>query len=107
MGRRPRLTAIYKITCLVNGKIYIGSSKDVGLRWNSHLYELITYKHSNKTLVRDWHKYGPRFFSFTILDLLDSNKHIKSIEQGYIEAYQTSGKKLYNQRRAKKKSSKE
>ena len=34
------MVGIYKITNIKNGKIYVGSSKDIEKRWKEHLYKL-------------------------------------------------------------------
>lgn len=100
--RRPRVVCIYSITCSANGKVYIGSSKDVSSRWNSHIYSMENYKHSIPEMVVDWHRYGCNSFMFCILEYVDP-KMIRDLEQKYIDGVEP--KKLYNKRRAKRKSS--
>jgi group I intron endonuclease len=97
-ARRPRVTCIYSITCLANGKIYIGSSRDVSSRWNSHIYNMENYKHSIPEMIVDWHRYGTKNFSFTILRYVEVGD-IRKVEQECMD--QVDAKKLYNKRRAK------
>jgi group I intron endonuclease len=55
---------VYKITCLENGKIYIGSSKNINSRWNNHRWNLRNGKHHNYFLQSDWDMYGEDVFVF-------------------------------------------
>lgn len=54
-------TGIYKITNLVNGKVYIGASKDIERRWNEHRSCIISPIHS------DLETYGLDNFKFEVL----------------------------------------
>jgi group I intron endonuclease len=60
---------VYKITCRVNGRIYIGSSVNIKIRWRNHRYELGCGKHFNRHLQRAWSKYGSDSFEFSILEV--------------------------------------
>jgi group I intron endonuclease len=95
--RRPRFVCIYSITCTKNGRIYIGSSKNVTSRWNSHIWDMENYKHSIPEMIVDWHKYGCQSFSFSILRMVEV-KDLRKIEQQYMN--EVLPKKLYNKRRA-------
>ena len=62
-----KICGIYKITNLVNGKVYIGSSIDIKRRWKKeHLYFLEKNKHWNDHLQSSWNKYGKKNFKFEI-----------------------------------------
>ena len=60
---------IYKITNMVNGKVYIGQSVDIEKRWNEHKRDKDNkrYKEYNKPLYRAMRKYGLENFSFEII----------------------------------------
>lgn len=60
-------SGIYRITCLSNGKCYIGSSCDISRRWREHKYALDNNRHDNKYLQSAWNKYGEDSFVFSII----------------------------------------
>lgn len=59
---------IYKIKCLENNKIYIGSSKNIEKRINTHIKRLRKNTHINEFLQNSWNKYGEISFSFEIIE---------------------------------------
>lgn len=77
-------SGVYKISCASNNKFYIGSSKDLYKRWQSHLYNLRGNKHINAHLQRSFNKYGEESFTFEILEICDVDC-ILLREQFYID----------------------
>lgn len=82
------ISGIYAIKNKINDKIYIGSSNNIGHRWNTHLSQLSNDKHHNDHLQNSWNYYGGEFFDFTIqeecsVDLLDFK------EEFWIEFYKS------------------
>lgn len=73
------VSAIYLITNLRNGKMYVGSSKDLSRRIKQHLWELKTNRHPNPYLQNAYNKGGK--FLFKLLerceetDLLDREEY--------------------------------
>ena len=65
---------IYKITCLVNGKFYVGSSINIPTRFKDHRYTLGNKTHRNKYLQRSWDKYGEDQFVFSVIEECDVEK---------------------------------
>jgi group I intron endonuclease len=59
---------IYIIKNLVNNKIYIGSSVNIGNRFNQHKNSLRKNKHHNKYLQKSWNKYGEENFEFIVIE---------------------------------------
>lgn len=49
-------SGIYKIVNKVNGKYYVGSSKNIESRWKSHRYELRRNCHKNVRLQSDYNR---------------------------------------------------
>jgi group I intron endonuclease len=62
---------IYTITNSVNGKIYIGCTKDFEIRCYTHFNNLKNNKHSNEHLQNSFNKYGKNNFNFEILEECD------------------------------------
>ena len=67
---KMKVIAIYKITNLVNGKIYVGSSKNAIRRMKAHVYKLNLGIHPNKPLQASWILHGEDAFVFSILEQL-------------------------------------
>ena len=77
-------SGVYKITNLVNGKIYIGQSIDVENRLNEHKRN---YKH-NQHLTNAINKYGVDKFTFELLIATDI-KYLNRLEKLFIRKYDT------------------
>jgi group I intron endonuclease len=100
-GRRPRFIGIYEIKCLNTNKIYIGSSKDMTMRWNSHIWDTIQDKHVCKVLQQEVKARGISSLSFRILEILSFDttpKELRTREQYYMNMY--SKEQLLNSKRA-------
>jgi len=76
-------SGIYRITNTVNGKVYIGSSKDMAARCRNHRWALNAGTHGNSHLQAAWNKYGPESFEFGVF-LECSDESLLSEEQGAI-----------------------
>lgn len=77
-------SGIYKITNVVIGKIYVGSSYDLEFRKRRHFCQLKNGSHDNKKLLIDFIKYGKESFSFEIIEECPAEKLIER-EQYYID----------------------
>ena len=75
---------IYHIINKVNGKRYVGQSKDIKTRWSWHRSYLRRNKHHNLYLQRSWNKYGEDAFFFLVTDVCEESDLCK-IEQSYID----------------------
>jgi len=78
---------IYKITNIVNGKIYIGSAKNYWNRMWTHISRLRNKTHYNQYLINSWHKYGEENFKFEILETVDNIKNLLDREQYYLDLF--------------------
>ena len=77
------VSGVYKITCLKNGMIYIGSSNNVGSRLSNHKYNLKNNSHHNYYLQEDYNLYGINNFKFEILETCEDN--YLDLEQKYLD----------------------
>ena len=76
---------VYKITNIINSKIYVGSSAvSIENRWKSHLSDLRCNKHHSGRLQNAWNKYGKDSFVFEILEECPKEDVLK-VEQRYID----------------------
>ena len=60
---------IYKITNIINGKIYIGCSLDCEQRFIKHKSKLNKNKSNNQHLQNAWNKDGKDSFKFEVIYL--------------------------------------
>jgi group I intron endonuclease len=101
VNNQTRIVGIYKITCVTNGKIYIGSSIDVHRRWGLHRTHLNTGNHNNKYLLRAFWKYGKDSFTWEVIEEC-SEDILWEREQHYLDALQPFNEKGYNSARVVK-----
>ena len=94
------MQGIYIITCLTNGRVYIGQSKHIQKRWLEHKEELQKGNHGNNHLQNAWNKYGEKSFVFSILEECEEDK-LTEREQFWIDFYGgINSKGTYNFREA-------
>lgn len=85
--------AIYKITNLINGKIYVGQSQDPARRWKEHKWDAFNPNNNeNSAIHKAFVKYGIESFEFTIIgwfeDYNEKEKYyIKELNTLYPNGY--------------------
>lgn len=84
IGRDLKRCGIYMIFNMVNGHRYIGSSKDVQQRLQSHRALLRNQHHYNPHLQRAWDMYSERSFKYSILEFCTPEERIAR-EQYYVD----------------------
>jgi hypothetical protein len=95
---------VFQIKNISNGKMYIGSSNNLDLIWNSDKFKLEMGGHKNPGLQEDWKKFGADKFAFEVLHELklsedpsiDVRSELKAIEELTIEELQPYGEKGYH-----------
>lgn len=74
-----QVQGVYKILCLVNGKFYIGSSKNIQKRWYQHWDEKERSKTKNQMMYDDMRKYGKENFRIYVIYEGEDYKHIEKV----------------------------
>jgi group I intron endonuclease len=88
---------IYKITNIINDKVYIGSSVDVKNRIRHHKFHLSKNTHNSPKLQNAYNKYGSESFIYEIIEIVETKELLLEREQFYIDSY-VSYKLGYNSR---------
>jgi len=88
-----KISGIYKITNIINNKVYIGQSKDIFIRLRSHKSSLKSNIHFNIYLQRSYNKHGIDNFIFEILE--ECNENILNEKEAYWINYHNSCNKSY------------
>lgn len=81
-------SGIYKIENLVNGKVYIGQSRNLRKRLNEHFNNLRKNKHVNNHLQSAFNKYCESSFDIDIIEYCEINE-LTSKELYWIEYYKS------------------
>jgi len=76
---------IYKITCSLNGRMYIGESSVPYQRKAQHFSKLTNVKYSNKSLQDDIQQYGKHNFTFEMITYQEDESLRKELEQLIIQ----------------------
>lgn len=87
-GSKLGASGIYKITNLINGKVYIGRATEFYKRWSKHRNDLKRGTHASPHLQNSYNKYGADTFEFSIL-LYCSVENLDLFEQRAIGTLQS------------------
>jgi group I intron endonuclease len=86
---------IYKITCLINNKVYIGQTiKTLKYRFQNHIRDAVVYKTKTK-IGRAIRKYGSENFVIELLEKVTDRALLDKVEEHWI-AYFDSAHTGYN-----------
>lgn len=86
---------IYKIECVINNKCYVGSSKNIEIRFLDHKKALRNNTHYRR-FQNGWNKYGEQNFIFEIIEecvideLLEREQYWLDTLQGYANGYNSA-----------------
>jgi predicted GIY-YIG superfamily endonuclease len=79
-------SGVYKITCIINGNYYYGSSVNLKSRFINHINKLRSQKHRNHRLQRTFNKHGEDSITFEVVEYCDS--HLTTVcEQKYLNIH--------------------
>jgi hypothetical protein len=98
---------VYQIRNQANGRIFIGSSKNLPGKLNSCRFQLIHGSFINRELQNEFNEYGESSFSFDVLDQLqpkdepdhDYTEDLKLLEEMWFDELQPWDDKGYHKRR--------
>lgn len=96
MRKKKYLYQIYKITNIINNKVYIGLTvQGAKKRYLHHLYEA----RSNSTfpIHNSIRKYGEDKFRLEVIETVNTHEELKELEKFYISLYDSNNRQLgYN-----------
>ena len=90
-----KVSGIYKIVNVTNQHYYVGSSKEISIRWKRHKKLLINDCHTNDYLQRAWNRYGPDNFDFIVVEEV-APELLLEIEQRHLDIAKLESDKCYN-----------
>jgi group I intron endonuclease len=105
--QNPPEMGVYKITNRVNGKIFVGSAKNIAGIINSNRFQLKMGSHYIQELQEDYKKYGEENFTFEKIDTLelrddinyDYTEDLAALEELWLEKLKPFDDRGYNSRK--------
>ena len=90
-------SGIYYLKNKVTGKIYIGSSNDIGSRISKHFSQLRKGNHPNNNMLKDYIAYGEDSFTFGVITYAFENlKSKERVPFNYICRYDYIWNNVYS-----------
>lgn len=88
---------VYKITCLINDKIYIGQTNNLVQRWAQHKSSARCKVKSCQMITRAMIKYGYENFEFIEIASCETQEEVDELEKKYIAEFDSTNLKIgYN-----------
>ena len=72
--RKP-LAGIFAIRCTANGRVWVGTSRNLDATRNGSWFSLRLGSHIDKPLQEEWNAHGEPAFEYEILETLESDLH--------------------------------
>ena len=85
-----KFAGIYKITCLINGKVYVGSALNISSRFRRHETNLYKNIHANKHLQNTYNKYGPNQFLYEVIEKVSDENVLIDMEQFWMDKLEST-----------------
>lgn len=82
------ICGVYKITNILNKKVYIGSSNNIDYRWYQHKNLLKNNKHHSIKLQNSYNLHGEECFKYEIVEICDKDILLER-EQYWIDYYKS------------------
>lgn len=79
------MRGVYAITNKANGKMYVGSARNIEVRWHAHRNMLRAGKHHSFYLQRAWNKYGEDGFILQVLERVEKDGDLRAAEQRWLD----------------------
>lgn len=100
----PRPMGVYCVRNTVNGKVFIGTARDLAGIINSQRAQLGFGSHMNRALQREWNELGPGAFVFEVLDTLepqstpgyDPRDDLRALEALWFDRLEPYGERGYH-----------
>jgi hypothetical protein len=100
----PKTAGIFQIINTTNGKILLGSSKNLEGKLNKHRFQLASGRHPNRELQEDWDRMGEDAFRFEIAEVVERKDNPKFnlddelslLEEIWIKKTRPCGERGYN-----------
>ena len=101
---RPKPAGVFQVLNTANGKLLLGSSKNLEGPLNAHRVMLTIGTHRNRALQEDWKTYGADAFRFEILEEVkvtdaphfNLEDELTLLEEIWLEQLQPFGERGYN-----------
>lgn len=92
-----KISGVYVISNMMDGRKYIGQSNDIEKRWYEHRRHLNAGTCKNKFFQRSWDKYGEGAFRFEILCECSEELEMNAQERELIALFETTDRRYgYN-----------
>jgi group I intron endonuclease len=88
---KERIQCIYAITHNPTGRRYIGQSVNVAIRWRDHAMSLMKGLHK-ANMAEAWRRDGPASFTFSVVELVESQCDLTAREGYWISKYFDGGR---------------
>ena len=101
---RREPAGVFMVKNTSNGKVLLGSSRNLEGPLNSHRFMLLIGKHENEALQKDWLAFGEDSFVFEILEIVPESgdpvfnldDELTLLEEIWLEKLQPFGERGYN-----------